>query len=93
MATEKLTFKIFTDENGIKYLRYACPGCNYYHDIPITGDKKWKYNDDIESPTLTQSVKTQYGRDGRNGICHHFLRNGKIEFLSDCTHKLSGQVY
>jgi hypothetical protein len=25
-------------------------------------------------------------------ICHHFVRDGKIEFLSDCTHHLSGQT-
>jgi len=26
------------------------------------------------------------------GICHSFIRNGKIEFLSDCTHALAGQT-
>lgn len=25
-------------------------------------------------------------------ICHCFVRNGMIEFLGDCTHKLSGQT-
>lgn len=25
-------------------------------------------------------------------ICHSFIRDGKIEFLSDCTHKLAGQT-
>ncbi len=25
-------------------------------------------------------------------ICHFFLREGKIEFLHDCTHELSGQT-
>jgi len=24
--------------------------------------------------------------------CHSFVRNGRIEFLSDCTHKLAGQT-
>lgn len=24
-------------------------------------------------------------------ICHSFIRNGNIEFLSDCTHKLAGK--
>lgn len=26
------------------------------------------------------------------GICHSFVREGRIEFLSDCTHKLAGQT-
>jgi len=26
------------------------------------------------------------------GVCHSFIRDGKIEFLSDCTHKLAGQT-
>lgn len=26
------------------------------------------------------------------GICHSFVRDGKIEFLSDCTHALAGQT-
>lgn len=26
------------------------------------------------------------------GICHSFIRDGKMEFLGDCTHKLSGQT-
>jgi hypothetical protein len=25
-------------------------------------------------------------------ICHSFVRDGRIEFLSDCTHKLAGQT-
>lgn len=25
-------------------------------------------------------------------ICHSFVRNGKIEFLSDCTHELAGKT-
>lgn len=26
------------------------------------------------------------------GICHSFVRNGRIEFLGDCTHALAGQT-
>ena len=25
-------------------------------------------------------------------VCHSFIRNGRIEFLSDCTHELAGQT-
>lgn len=26
------------------------------------------------------------------GICHSFVRNGRIQFLEDCTHALAGQT-
>lgn len=26
------------------------------------------------------------------GICHSFVRDGKIQYLSDCTHELAGQT-
>lgn len=25
-------------------------------------------------------------------VCHSFLRDGRIEFLSDCTHELAGKI-
>ena len=25
-------------------------------------------------------------------VCHSFVRDGRIEFLSDCTHELAGQT-
>jgi len=28
---------------------------------------------------------------GRDMLCHSFVRNGRIEFLGDCTHHLAGQ--
>ena len=34
------------------------------------------------------------GPDGKalDKCCHHFVRNGKIEYLSDCTHALRGMT-
>lgn len=29
---------------------------------------------------------------GRDMLCHSFVRDGRIEFLSDCTHALAGQT-
>ena len=26
------------------------------------------------------------------GVCHSYIRDGNIEFLADCTHKLAGQT-
>jgi hypothetical protein len=54
----------------------------------------WSFDGNHESPTCSPSFLTTltYG-DGRpQHRCHSFIRNGKIEYLSDCTHKLAGQT-
>lgn len=47
--------------------------------------------DDPDRPTVMASILVN--RDGKNPtepICHSFVRDGKIEFLNDCTHELAG---
>ena len=52
----------------------------------------WQFNGDNENPTISPSVMVTYRGDDKNTICHSFIRNGKIEFLSDCTHDLAGKI-
>ena len=68
----------------------------------------WGWNGSIESPTFTPSIRVsgvQHLTDAEcqrvlNGekivpipsCCHSFIADGKIQFLSDCTHKLAGQT-
>lgn len=47
---------------------------------PATMDNLGK----ITSGEITQKIT--------NEICHSFVRNGKIEFLGDCTHALAGKT-
>lgn len=60
-----------------------CPACKCGHPI----DDRWKFNGDLKKPTFTPSllVHAQY-------ICHSFIKDGKIQFLNDCTHELAGQT-
>lgn len=30
--------------------------------------------------------------DGNDSVCHSFVKDGMIEYLTDCTHALSGQT-
>lgn len=30
--------------------------------------------------------------ESREAVCHSYVRDGKIEFLADCTHKLKNQT-
>lgn len=68
----------------------------------------WGFNDNLDSPTFTPSLlvsgvqpitdeehaKIMAGEkiETKKFVCHSFIRDGKIEFLSDCTHHLKGQT-
>lgn len=64
----------------------------------------WRWNNSMEIPTFEPSLSVTCGpwKDespapanyGPDGIlrCHSFVREGRIQFLSDCTHALAGQT-
>lgn len=68
----------------------------------------WSFNMDMEKPTVSPSIKVigrhpkgysngTHAPMGWNGeyvddICHSFVKDGKIQFLSDCTHELAGKT-
>lgn len=49
----------------------------------------WTWNESRDTPTLTPSLLTKYS-DAY--VCHCFVTDGKIQFLTDCTHALAGQT-
>lgn len=57
-------------------------------------DDRWTFNGDYEKPTFYPSMKINYGKCGGNKdiITHCFVREGKILYLSDCTHKMAGKT-
>lgn len=84
------------DTPGI--FQFYCPGCKNHHGIytkefPHEGPK-WEFNGDMDKPTFSPSLRIQnhYGIENKLRMCHSFIRNGSIEFLSDCTHELAGQT-
>jgi hypothetical protein len=87
-----------TDQSG-REVHYAfdCPGCEIGHSFRVEsarGAPCWTFSGDVDRPPFSPSllVRWQYG-DGRPGkVCHSFVRDGRIEFLSDCTHALAGQT-
>lgn len=71
---------------------FACPGCNEVHVIPTDPTEKihWEFNGDLDKPTLKPSI-LRYARNDAPR-CHSFVREGKIQFLRDCTHGLAGKT-
>lgn len=55
----------------------------------IRGDRGWSWNGDEEKPTVTPSILLTKHNGYRN---HLYIREGKIQYLSDCTHAMAGQT-
>jgi hypothetical protein len=95
-------------ENEKGNVAIFCPGCKTHHIIatviPQDNGAKWDFNGNIEMPTFSPSLLIRTGKyvpghenfddEGYNFsvICHSFITNGKIQFLSDCTHELKNQT-
>ena len=80
--------------------RFECPGCDSPHVIPTKPTERgWDFNGDEERPTFAPSILVHPhgilhhdGSVGQSPLCHSFVRNGRIEYLGDCTHSLAGQT-
>jgi hypothetical protein len=48
----------------------------------------------MENPTLSPSILVHKSLENgeRVSYCHSFVKNGQIQFLSDCQHELVGQT-
>lgn len=82
---------VYEGKTGTHY-RFFCPGCDQAHVINHT----WQYNNNPESATFSPSILVTWKglEDGlpKEKRCHSFIRDGKIEFLTDCTHFMAGQT-
>lgn len=81
-------------KDGRRLLEFFCPGCRYYHAFTIArrdndSGPLWTWNGSMENPTFSPSLLVNGSSEKR---CHLFVRDGRIEYLSDCWHELRGQV-
>lgn len=79
-------------------LMFKCPACGETHVVSV-GPKsywniRWQFNGDYDKPTINPSVLVTMNMINGKELerCHSFIRDGKIQFLSDCTHHLAGQT-
>lgn len=81
-------FKVHADG----YATFRCPGCMWPHLIRVgEGDgPRWNWNGSTTKPTLSPSILSTGGPDVPR--CHSFIKDGRIEFLSDCSHALAGKT-
>lgn len=80
-----------------------CPACKNGHlfshpNFPNGLGAKWEFSGSLENPTFAPSIIVRtpapdfYQSGKYESTCHSFVRNGKIEFLGDCTHPLAGKT-
>lgn len=86
-------------------LAHWCPGCKELHMVYVAGFEHpgpiWGYDFKHDCPTFTPSLKHSTNRPRTIGEmtkpvtytqCHYFIKNGQIQYLSDCIHPLAGQT-
>jgi len=89
----------FVAEKGGPIIGYHmdCPGCGFMHAVqvvPHKGRPVWTFNGDMDKPTFSPSILVtwEHGENYEKRRCHSFIRDGKWQFLNDCTHDLAGQT-
>lgn len=74
-----------------RHLMFHCPGCLKTHYVRIAGPgPAWEWNHDMEHPTFLPSLI--YNSQTETLRCHSYIRDGVIEFLSDCQHALAQKL-
>ncbi len=69
-----------------------CPACQCGH---LFHAGRWTFNGDVERPTFSPSMLSNGNPQAHNPTvprCHSFVTDGRIQFLSDCTHDMKGQT-
>ena len=81
------------DDHGRKTALMYMPGLNDLVMISVD-DNGWKWNGNSTAPTFSPSILTRatQGREQRKVRNHVFVRNGMVQYLSDCTHELAGKT-
>lgn len=89
-----------TDPTMFMYWDIATDSANAFWTAPAgTHNAQWTWNKDYDKPTVTpsilnscQCVVLDNGTRISPYVNHIFIRDGQIEYLSDCTHALAGKT-
>lgn len=74
-------------EESPGYFVFTCPGCESRHGYRVGhGEPNWTFNGSLSRPTFYPSMIVRGA-----GVCHFFVTDGFIDFVSDSTHELAGK--
>lgn len=81
--------EVFADDGSLIFRGWWCPACQMMHN----GNDGWDFDGNYESPTFSPSFLVQWQRVADQPMrCHTFVRAGRIEYLSDCSHEFAGKT-
>lgn len=85
-----MKFEVLVDNEKEKQYYFHCPACEFIHCVRVRGEQPlWTVSGvEEDKPTVSPSILAY----ADNFRCHSFVREGRIQFLGDCTHKLAGQT-
>lgn len=85
-----MKFEVLVDNGEEKQYYFHCPGCGHAHSVRSRGHGAiWGVTGVSDNlPTVIPSIRVRVGEK----VCHSFVRAGKIQYLSDCTHSMVGQT-
>lgn len=91
--------KLYKVSNHPGLYAFDCLGCGHLHQIAdktYTGPgAKWEFDGNLDQPTFSPSYLLWCDdpeTKQRLKTCHSFIKEGKIQYLDDCTHHLKGQT-
>lgn len=82
-------------------LQFHCPACGYGHAVAVNGRTmpnsegepvSWDWNGSYDAPTFIPSLLINKQGLGAYPLCHSFVTDGRIQFLSDCTHAFASKT-
>lgn len=104
MEEDKKILRRVSEDGVVIGYNFMCEGCEIAHYV----DNRWSFNGDMEKPTFTPSILRRSKAiptdeecerilsgetvELADLVCHSYITDGKIQYLNDCTHKLSGQT-
>lgn len=85
----------YNNPEGIpgEQLWFHCPGCGCTHGFTVNSGipgRNWTWNGSMDKPTFTPSLLCN--KEYPASRCHSFVTDGRIQYLTDCFHKLAGQT-
>jgi hypothetical protein len=79
---------------GGAMLWFWCRACDTHHAVTVPpAPHAWSWNGSVERPTIQPSILVNRGSSNpTTPVCHSYVTDGRIQYLSDCTHALAGQT-
>lgn len=82
------------------HIRFNMPSIAKTQTLPVitkgsrVNTPCWTWNGSTDKPTLKPSVSVEgyCGDEDTDFKCHSWVTDGKVQFLSDCTHNLANKT-